>query len=323
MKSTLSTSANATIGILFVCLIWGVEFVLIHNAIQILEPHSFNVLRFGLAALTMAVYLGGKTLFSSAKTTSQSATASSNRMLILRGAILGLILYLAFTLQTFGLLYTSVSNSSFITSLNTTLVPVFAFILLKDRPHWLTIGGVTIATLGLYFLTSGGDAPFNLGDGLTFLCAIMFALHIIFTGKHSRNHATLPLTVVQLTTVAILSLFSALFFEDWRQMLNVNLLFEPTLLFAIVFVAFLGTAVAITVQTKAQGYLSETRVALIFALEPVFAAISAYIVLGETLPAAAGFGAVMILCGVILAQLPPATVEEATTAKETKAIVEG
>lgn len=322
MKSTFSTTTNATIGILFVCLIWGVEFVLIHNAIQFLEPHSFNVLRFGIAALTLAVYLGGKTLFSSPKATTQPPATSLKRMLIFRGAILGLILYLAFTLQTFGLMYTSVSNSSFITSLNITLVPVFAFVLLKDRPHWLTIGGVTIATLGLYFLTSGGDAPFNLGDGLTFLCAIMFALHIIFTGKHSRNHATLPLTVVQLSTVALLSLFSALIFEDWRQMLNFNLLLEPTLLFAIVFVAFLGTAVAIAVQTKAQGYLSDTRVALIFALEPVFAAIAAYLVLGETLPAAAGFGAAMILFGVIMAQLPPETVAEATV-KETNAIVEG
>jgi len=321
MKSTLSITCNATIGVLFVCLIWGVEFVLIHNAIQFLEPHSFNVLRFGLAALTMAIYLGGKTLLSTAKVTTQPALTSLNKMLILRGAILGLILYLAFTLQTFGLIYTSVSNSSFITSLNTTLVPVFAFILLKDRPHWLTIGGVTIATVGLYFLTSGGDAPFNLGDGLTFIGAIMFALHIIFTGKHSRNHATLPLTVVQLTTVAILSLFSALFFEDWRQMFNLNLLLEPTLLFAIVFVAFLGTAVAITVQTKAQGYLSETRVALIFALEPVFASGSAYLVLGETLPAAAGFGALMILFGVVVAQLPPTTVTAATR-KETSVIIE-
>lgn len=321
MKSTHSTTTNATIGVIFICLIWGVEFVLIHNAIQFLEPHSFNALRFGLAALALALYLGGKTLLPSAKATTQPPAASLNRMLIFRGAILGLILYLAFTLQTFGLMYTSVSNSGFITSLNITLVPVFAFVLLKDRPHWLTIGGVTIATLGLYFLTSGGDAPFNLGDGLTFLCAIMFALHIIFTGKHSRNHATLPLTVVQLSTVTFLSLFSAIIFEDWRQMLNINLLREPTLLFAIVFVAFLGTAVAIIVQTKAQSYLSATRVALIFALEPLFAAVSAYLVLGETLPAAAGFGAVMILCGVILAQLPPSTVDEATI-KETNTVTE-
>lgn len=321
MKSTHSTTTNATIGVLFISLIWGVEFVLIHNAIQVLEPHSFNVLRFGLAALTMAVYLGGKSLLPAAKATTQPPAASLNRMLILRGAILGLLLYLGFTLQTFGILYTSVSNCSFITSLNTTMVPVLAFLLLKDRLHWLTMGGVTIATLGLYFLTSGGDAPFNLGDGLTFLCAIMFALHIIFTGKHSRHHAALPLTVVQLSTVAILSLVSALIFEDWRQMLNFNLLLEPTLLFAIVFVAFLGTAVAIVVQTKAQSYLSATRVALIFALEPVFAAVAAYLVLGETLPAAAGFGAVMILCGVILAQLPPSTVEEVTV-KEATAVTE-
>lgn len=321
MKSTHSATTIATVGVLFVSFIWGVEFVLIHNAIQVMEPHSFNVLRFGLSAIALALYLIAKTLFSASNSALKRATDSSKRMLLLRGAILGVLLYLGFTLQTFAMLYTTVSNCSFITSLHTTLVPVLAFLLLKDRPHWLTVGGVTIATLGLYFLTSGGDAPFNLGDGLTFLCAIMFALHIIYTGKHSRLHAALPLTVVQLSTVTILSLISALLVEDWRQIFDLNMLVEPTLLFAILFVAFLGTAVAIIVQTKAQGYISATRVALIFALEPVFAAVSAYLVLGETLPAAAGFGAVMILCGVILAQLPPATIEEATT-DDSKAVAE-
>lgn len=319
----MKTTHIATIGVLFVSLIWGVEFVLIHNAIQILEPHSFNLLRFGLAALVMSFYLGARFFFKTTKAPAQQHTNSDNSMLLLRGSILGTLLYLGFTLQTFAMLYTSVSNCGFITSLHTTMVPVLAFLVLKDRPHWLTLSGVTIATLGLYFLTSGGDAPFNRGDGLTFLCAIMFALHIIYTGKHSRNHGTLSLTVIQLSTVTILSLCSALLFEDWRQLLEFNKLIEPTLLFAILFVAFLGTAIAIIFQTKAQGYLSATRVALIFALEPVFAAFSAYLVLGETLPAAAGFGAAMILCGVILAQIPPSTIEGATTVEDSEAIAEG
>ncbi len=315
MKSTHS----ATIGVLFISLVWGVEYVLIHNAIKVLEPHSFNVLRFGLAALTLALYQGGKFLLPSSKAKTYQSSTNSNRILLLRGVILGILLYLGFSLQTFGLLYTSVSNCGFITSLNTTMVPVLAFLLLKDRPHWLTMGGVTVATSGLYFLTSGGDTPFNLGDGLTFLCAIMFALHLIYTGKHSRSHATLPLTVIQLSTVAILSLISALWFEDWRQLLDFNKLAEPTLLLAILFAAFLGTAIAIIIQTKAQGHLSATRVALIFALEPVFAAVAAYLVLGEILPASAGFGAVMILCGVILAQLPSSTVEEIATNDRSRA----
>lgn len=317
----MKSAHNATIGVLFVSLVWGIEFVLIHNAIQVLEPHSFNVLRFGLAALAISGYLIARTFFRRRKQAPATHAGGYTNMLLLRGTILGILLYLGFTLQTFAMLYTSVSNCGFITSLHTTMVPVLAFFILKDRPHWLTIGGVTLATVGLYYLTSGGDAPFNLGDGLTFLCAIMFALHIIYTGKHSRNHSSLALTTIQLCTVTVLSLASVFMFEDWHQLQDLNKLIEPTLLFAILFVAFLGTAMAVIVQTKAQGYLSATRVALIFALEPVFAAISAYFVLGETLPAAAGVGAAMILVGVILTQLPPASFEQKATASETKAIV--
>ena len=289
----MSTSQSATLGVFFVAFIWGVEFVLIHNAIAILEPHSFNFVRFGVASLSIWLCM----LY-------RKRPTRLNRTMVMHGCSLGVLLYLGFTLQTFGLLYTTVSNCAFITSLSVVLVPIIAFFLLGDHLRWPTIIGVGVATIGLYFLTAAGNVPFNLGDSLTLIGATMFALHIVYTAKYSRKHEVLHLTLLQLATVSVLSFGSALVTEDWQQLLNTSIILDTNVLSAMFVASILGTSLAIFIQTLAQTHLSSTRVALIFSLEPVFASCAAFLVLHEQLPAAAGFGAAMILAGIVFAELP-------------------
>lgn len=300
----MTKSKSATLGVLFVSFIWGVEFVLIHNAIAILEPHSFNVARFGVASLFVGLCmpLGKK-------------RDSLDRRMVTHGCLLGGLLYLGFTFQTFGLLYTTVSNCGFITSLSVVLVPVMAYLLLGERPRLLTMAGVGVAAAGLYLLTAAGDGPFNLGDVLTLCGAAMFALHIVYTGRYGREHEALSLTLVQLLTVTVLSLGSALVSEDWQRLLDVGVVGNPSVLFAVFVASILGTGLAVMLQTLAQGHLSSTRVALVYSLEPVFAALTAYLVLNEQLPAAAGVGAAMILAGIVLAELPSRASKEALPAQ--------
>lgn len=283
----------ATLAVFFVSFIWGVEFVLVHNAIAVIEPHSFNFIRFGVASLFVLLCMLLWREFE-----------KPSLKLLAQGAFLGLLLFLGFTTQTFGLLYTTVSNCGFITSLNVVLVPFFALFFLNERPQLHTAVGILTATTGLYLLTAAGATPFNIGDLLTLLCASMFALHIVFTGKHAPRHKALPLTLVQLLTVSVLSLASALIWEDWRQMLQPAIIGDPDVMSAILIAAILGTGLALLVQTLAQGHLSATRVALIYTSEPVFAAIAAYLFLNERLLAAACVGAIMILAGIILAEQP-------------------
>lgn len=292
----MSKTKSATLGVLFVSFIWGVEFVVIKNAIAVLEPHSFNVVRFGVASLFIGLCL----LFFGKR-------GGFDWRMVKHGCILGLLLYLGFTLQTFGLLYTTVSHCAFITSLNVVLVPIVALFLLGDRLRVLTAVGVAVAAAGLYFLTAASNTPFNVGDVLTLVCAAMFALHIVYTGKYSRKHAALPLILIQILTVASLSLGSALFFEDWQRLLDIKVVGSPDVLLAIFIAAILGTGLAIMIQTIAQNHLSSTRVALIYSLEPVFAAVTAFLVLNEQLPAAAVLGAIMILFGIVLAEIPVGT----------------
>jgi drug/metabolite transporter (DMT)-like permease len=176
--------------------------------------------------------------------------------------------------------------------------------LLKQFPSRNAVIGVSIATVGLFLLTMTDVSSLNIGDGLVFICAISFALQIIFTGKFSNKYPTLLLTVIQISTVAVLSILSAFIFEDWRKSFNVEILLSKDVIVALIITSVLATALAFLIQTNFQKYTTATRVALIFAMEPVFAAIAGYYWADERLSVSALFGCLLIFAGMIFAELP-------------------
>ncbi|MBD8068148.1 DMT family transporter [Bacillus sp. PS06] len=291
MKKTLI----ADISLLFVAFIWGSTFVIVQNAIAFLEPMTFNALRFFIAGLFL---LGWLLIFK------RNELKEINKGLIIAGIIMGCWLFGGYALQTFGLLYTTSSKAGFITGLSVVLVPLFAFGILKQKPKPNAIVGVLVATVGLYLLTMGDAFGLNQGDVLVFFCAISFALHIIFTGKFTSLYSTLVLTVAQIFTVAFLCMGSALFFEEWQIIFDPEVILKGEVLFALMVTSLLATAIAFFIQTKYQKYTTATRVALIFAMEPVFAALTGFLAANERLSFIAILGCVFILIGMILAELP-------------------
>jgi drug/metabolite transporter (DMT)-like permease len=281
--------------LLFVAFIWGATFVLVQNAISFLEPLSFNGVRFLLAGLFLLTWL---LIFH------RPQLKMWNVSLLLSGAFMGFWLFSGYAFQTIGLLYTTSSKAAFITGLSVVLVPLFAFFLLKQKPKANAIFGVLIAVIGLYLLTMNGELSVNKGDLLVFLCAVSFGMHIVLTGKYSSQFPTLLLTITQIFTAAIFCVISAFFFEDWTQMLNGAVLQKAEVWSALLITSLLATAFAFLVQTNFQRYTTATRVALIFAMEPVFAALTAYIWANERLTTSALIGCLLILLGMILAELP-------------------
>lgn len=291
----MKKSNYADFSLILVALVWGATFVLVQNAISFLPPLTFNGVRFFMATLILGIAL---LLFK------KEQLAYFNHKLMLAGVFMGLWLFLGYATQTMGLLFTTSSKAGFITGLSVVLVPIFSVILLKQRPGMNAILGVFLATTGLYLLTMTGATSLNIGDFLVLLCAISFALQIIVTGKYSSSYPTLLLTVVQITTVSIFSLISAFLFEDWQKALQPDILFKYDVIIALLVTSIFATALAFFAQTAFQKYTTATHVALIFALEPVFAALTAYFWGGERLTSGAILGCVFIFIGMILAELP-------------------
>lgn len=287
----------ADFSLLLVAFVWGATFVIVQNAIDLLPPITFNGVRFSMAALLLGGWL---ILFQ------KKQLSFFNWKLFFSGVIIGLWLFVGYATQTVGLLYTSSSKAGFITGLSVVLVPLFSFFLLKLRPTRNAIAGVAVATIGLYLLTMTDIYALNQGDALVFVCAIAFAMQIVYTGKYSSKYPTLLLTVIQIGTVATLSILYSFFFEDWRLAFQSSIVLNQSVLIALVITSVFATALAFFAQTNFQKFTTPTRVALIFAMEPVFAAITGFIWAGDRLSASAIMGCLLILAGMLFAELPTA-----------------
>jgi len=297
---TITSPRFAFYLLLFVSFIWGAEFVLIDLTIAQLPTHTFNTLRFGLAALALLpVYYFSK----------ERHQVKPVLALMGCGLLLGFLLFVGFYGQTEGMRYTSVSNAGFITGMNVPLVSLLGFILFKNRTRWTAWVGIITATLGLYLLTMGDEFSFNKGDLLVLICAFSFALHIIFTGRFVKNLPVLTLCIVQFFAVAAFSLLSALlggeplFYLMGQEALSWDQqVFKPIILFSILIAGFLGTALAYWGQSACQKILAPHKVALIFASEPIFAHGAAWLFLDEHLGALGVVGAVFIILGMVISE---------------------
>ncbi|MDP4171452.1 MAG: DMT family transporter [Bacillota bacterium] len=290
----MKKSIFADFCLLLVALVWGSTFVLVQNAIDSLEPLSFNGVRFLVAAILLGFWLF---LFE------RKQLVHFNKKMLASGVLMGFMLFLGYITQTMGLLYTTSSKAGFITGLSVVLVPLFSFFLLKQRPGKNAIIGVLIATVGLFLLTMTDVASLTVGDGLVFICAIAFGLHIILTSKFSGSYPSLLLTVIQISTVALFSIGSSFLFEDYKRTYDANILLSQNVLLALIVTSVFATALAFFAQTSFQKYTSGTRVALIFAMEPVFAAITGHVWAHEHLSASAMVGCALIFFGMVFAEL--------------------
>jgi drug/metabolite transporter (DMT)-like permease len=288
-------STFADLSLLFVAFIWGTTFVLVQNAISTMQPFAFNGFRFFIAFVL---------LFLSLLLFQRKQLQFLSKRIVLSGFLLGFWLFLGYATQTLGLLYTTSSKAGFITGLSVVLVPLFSFLLLKQKPSFPAIIGVSIATVGLFLLTMTDIAALNIGDFFVLICAFGFAMHIIFTGKFSEQFPTLLLTTIQILTVSILSIISSFIFEDFTEMMKISIISSQSVIIALIVTSVFATALAFFAQTSFQKYTTPTRVALIFAMEPVFAAIAGYYWASERLSISAIMGCLFIFLGMVFAELP-------------------
>jgi drug/metabolite transporter (DMT)-like permease len=285
----------ADIILLFVAFIWGATFVLVQQAISFLEPFTFNAIRFLFAAIILILWF---ILFN------RNQLKFINKKFVFAGLIIGTSLFFGYALQTMGLLYTTSSKAGFVTGLSVVLVPLLGVIILKQKPRTVAIIGSIIATVGLFMLTVGDSISLNKGDALVLGCAFAFAMHIILTGKYTNVFPTMLLTIFQIAGVALFSAIGSFLFEDWRVALKVETILQKDVIIALLVTSILATAFAFFAQTKLQQYTTPTRVALIFAMEPVFAALTAYFWANERLGFLPIIGCALIFSGMILSEWP-------------------
>ncbi|EAT12640.1 DMT family transporter [Bermanella marisrubri] len=282
--------------LLFVCFVWGVEFSLVHMSLDSMGAHTFNGIRFLIAFITLAAWF----IYSK-----HGFWRRLDKWLVIHGVVLGFLLFTGFATQTIGLQYTTASNAGFITGLNVVMVPIIAWLWLRQTQHWYVWLGVALATIGTLLLT-GGLSGFGEGELWVLICALGFATHIVYISRFAQTIDALSLTQVQMITVTVLSFLSAFWWEaeslaGVTQVLLSEGSFVPWV--ALILGGTLGTAFAYLAQTLGQQSLEAWRVALIYSTEPLFAALGGFVLLDERLAMLAWIGALFIIAGMLIAEL--------------------
>ncbi|WHH60247.1 DMT family transporter [Petroclostridium sp. X23] len=285
----MNKQIKADLILLMIAITWGSTFVLMKNALSDIPTLKFIALRFSVAFISL-VLIFNKTLLK-----------INIRSLVL-SLILGILLCGGLTLQVAGLNYTTASKSAFITGLSVILVPVFSAIILKKIPKAASMLGVGLALTGLVMLTSDTTLSFNFGDFLTLLAALCFAFQIILIDKFTNMEDSIILGIFQ---VGFAALFSVLVLFVYKTS---PVAYTGNVIIAILVTAIPATALALVAQTCVQKYTSPTRTALIFAAEPVFGAVFAYLIpnemgIREILPIQGVLGCILILLGMLISEL--------------------
>ncbi|MEL7609420.1 MAG: DMT family transporter [Bacillota bacterium] len=184
-------------GALLLCaLIWGVSFALMKTTVEVVPPNYLLALRFGAGAAGLLPFVWKKLLKADART-------------LLSGVLLGIVTYLAFVAQTVGLTLTTAGKNAFITTVYVMLAPFFAWAFLGKRPSPGTFVAAGVCFLGIAVLSLDGIGGFNIGDALTLLCGVLFALQLSLVERFTLKGQDVTLLTMLQFAVAGAAAFAA------------------------------------------------------------------------------------------------------------------
>ena len=272
----------ALLALIAVTAVWGLTFVQVKDAVEIYPLFAFLAVRFAIASATLAA-------------PAVRRLPRLDRRGWLAALLLGALLAAGYGLQTAGLERTTVSSAGFVTGLYVVLTPVFALALFRTRSSAVVWAGIALATGGLALL-SGVEAGSAAGDLLVLAGAAAFALQIVLLERYAPRYDTLAFTFAEMLAAFFGFLVIAVAVHGFEVPRG------PTVWGALVVTGVFASALAFLVQTWAQRRTSATRTALVFALEPVFAAVFGYTLAGDRLGALGWTGCALIMGGIAVAE---------------------
>jgi drug/metabolite transporter (DMT)-like permease len=280
------TQKKANFIIVLVVLFWGLSYVLTRIGLDDLGVFNFLAIRMSLGFLIAALFCF-------------KIFMKMNKETLAAGSVLGALLFSAVTIMNFGLLHTPLSNAVFLVSMTAVFVPLFSTIVYRKFPEKKIIVGTVGASIGILFLTLTGVTGFGFGDVLCIIAAALYATHIMASKKFVENKKinALNLGIVQLGFTALYATIGTFFFE------TPIIPGGSDIWLIILILAVFAIAFGCVAQVVAQKYTSASHVGLIFALEPVFGAIFAFVIYGDFLLPLQMIGAAFLFFSVIWVQL--------------------
>lgn len=270
-----------TIGILilvFITFIWGTTFAIVKETIQTVPVALLLAVRFSIAELILI-------------------WVRFERKTLIPGLVLGMLSFAGYATQTVGMLTTTASKAAFITGLSVILTPLVGAVWLRHRVPLRVWLAALLALAGLGAMMLNPSESIVIGDLWVLGTAAAYALYIVYLGEVAAYHKALALTAIQVWFVALWSWGWAI--PDVQMLGSLS----SSAIYALAYLATFATALVLWLQALAQRVVPAYLAALIFTLEPVFAAIFAYFLLGEILGLQGWFGGFLVVLAMVIVEL--------------------
>jgi drug/metabolite transporter (DMT)-like permease len=296
---------RADLVLLLVALIWGTAFAVQRVATQYFDAFTFNGLRFVLGGLLLLPFSrfnpwhhDNRTNFTERNQCLNECNPSPvlDKKSLMYILLAGTVLFAGAGLQQLGLKYTTAGNAGFITTLYVVLVPIILVIFMREKIHWVAWLCAGIAVIGSLLLSTGGTLRLAPGDNLEMAGAVMWALDVILVSRAVKIMPVLTFSVGHYMVAGILNLLISVLIVGSLKGISSGW-------WTIIYIGVLSTAVGYTLQALGQKYAPPTDATILLSMEAVFAAISGFIFLGETMMPVQLFGCGLILVAVMITQL--------------------
>lgn len=285
--------------LLLVTILWGATFVIIKSALDDVSAMMFIAIRFGIAGiLLLPIFFMKYKLFTKGA--------------VKAGLFLGFVLFISFAAQTTGLRFTSATKSGFITGSVVVMIPFLQYLIKKKKPTKGALIGAVLVFVGILLLASGGHSianfisdltqNFGLGEGLTLICALFFALYVVYLDILSSKFEFWVLLSLQIVTTSLFGFLAAYLFTVGR-IEEVYINFTPNLIGALIYTSVFATIITTAIQTKMQKEVTPTKAGIIYSFEPIFAALFAFFLISEKISNFGLVGCVLIFAGLIFSEV--------------------
>lgn len=273
--------------LMLTAIIWGTGFVVMKNTLDSVPPAAIIAIRYTIAAMLTAV------LF-------RRHLAGIRRGDVARGALVGLLLALAYIVQTIGLNYTTAGKNAFLTTVYVLLVPFGSWMIFGQklgRRNFLA-AGLMLAGIGCLSL-DGESGGLNIGDLLTILCGVFYAAHIMAVERCQRRTNTYALIVLQFAFAAAFAAGYHLLFER-----SLPVRFSAGTVGSLLYLSVFSTTIAMSLQNIGQSMAPASHASILLSLESVFGALASCIFLGEAVTVRMLLGFAVIFAALVVNSLP-------------------
>lgn len=274
---------SGSITLLAATLIWSSSFVVLKRALDDIPVLWALAMRFIIASVVIAAFTIKRLL-------------KMDKSHLKAGGAMGVMLFLAYVFQTYGLANTTPGKNAFLTAVYCVLVPFFVWFSEGKRPDKFNISAAFMCLIGIGLVSLKEDFSMGIGDALTLVCGIFYALHIIVTAKGTWGHDVIILTFLQLAVAGVLAFFSALVFEPFPTKIPAGSVA------GIAYLSIMCTAVCFFLQTYGQKHTNPSQAAVILSLESVFGTIISAFLGEEDVTFKIVFGFVLIFVAVVVSE---------------------